>query len=181
MAIPPKVVMRYGLLAEFEQSDELVAAAEQAYAAGYRMMNGYTPFPVHGLSEALHQPPSRLPLITLMGGLLGGSGAYFMMYYASVISYPINVGGRPLHSWPAFIPITFELTVLGAAFAAAFGMLALNGLPHPHHPLFNVPAFKLASRNRFFLCIQARDPHFDLAGTTQFLTSLHARVYEVPS
>jgi hypothetical protein len=169
----------YGLLAEFEQGGELVAGAHQAYAAGYRLMNGYTPIPVHGLTEALGQKPSRLPLLALAGGILGGITAFSMLYYASVISYPINIGGRPLNSWPAFLPITFELTVLGASFASFFGMLALNGLPHPHHPLFNVPEFKLASRNRFFLCIQARDPQFRLDETRRFLESLHARVHEV--
>jgi hypothetical protein len=169
----------YGLLAEFEQADELLSAAHAAYAAGYRQMNGYTPFPLDGLFEALGQRPTRLPLVTLVGGIVGGFGAYFMLYYASVISYPLNVGWRPLHSWPAFIPITFELAVLGAAFAAFFGMLALNGLPHPYHPLFNVAAFKLASRHRFFLCIQARDPLFDLDRTRHFLETLSPKVYEV--
>src|SRR4029079_7424880 len=169
----------YGLLAEFEQGEALNAAVHKAYAAGYRRMNGYTPFPLDGLFEALGRKPTRLPLLTLAGGIAGGSAAYFMLYYASVISYPINVGGRPLHSWPAFIPITFELTVLGASFAAFFGMLALNGLPHPYHPLFNVPEFKLASRDRFFLCIQARDPLFNLGRTRQFLEKLTPKVYEV--
>jgi hypothetical protein len=171
----------YGLLAEFSSSEAVVAAAQQARAAGYRHVNAYTPFPVHGLSQALGQKPSRLPLAVLLGGIAGGAAGYFMLYYASVISYPLNVGGRPLHSWPSFIPITFELTVLGAAFAAFLGMLALNGLPHPHHPLFNVPAFSLASRNRFFLCIQSRDPLFDLNQTRHFLEGLGAQVYEVPS
>lgn len=180
MGTPPKQELVYGLLAEFEEGEALVTAARLAHAAGYRQMNGYTPFPVHGLSQALGQKASRLPLLVLIGGILGGSAGYFMQYYASVISYPINVGGRPLHSWPAFIPITFEMTVLGAAFAAFFGMLALNGLPHPYHPLFNVPAFSLASRNRFFLCIQAGDPLFDLKETRRFLEKLHARVHEVP-
>lgn len=180
MGMPPKPERLYGLLAEFEEEAALLIAARLAHAAGYRRMNGYTPFPVHGLSRALGQKPTRLPLLTLIGGIVGGSAGYFMLYYASVISYPINVGGRPLHSWPAFIPITFEMTVLGAAFAAFFGMLALSGLPHPHHPLFNVPAFSLASRNRFFLCIQAGDPLFDLARTRQFLEELHAQVHEVP-
>ncbi|HUY34541.1 MAG TPA: DUF3341 domain-containing protein [Pirellulales bacterium] len=169
----------YGVLAEFEQGESLLAAARQAYAAGYRKLNAYTPFPLEGLSQALGQKPSRLPALALAGGLLGGCGAYFMMWYASVISYPINVGGRPLHSWPAFIPITFELTVLGASFAAFFGMLALNGLPHPYHPLFNVPAFELASRNHFFLCIQARDPLFQLDETRRFLEALGGKVHEV--
>jgi hypothetical protein len=170
----------YGLLAEFSEGDALLNAARAAYTAGYRKMNGYTPFPLHGLSQALGQKPARVPLATLIGGILGGSAGYFMLYYASVISYPINVGGRPLHSWPAFIPITFEMTVLGASFAAFFGMLALNGLPHPYHPLFNVPAFSLASRDRFFLCIQAGDVLFDLVQTRRFLEELGAQVHEVP-
>jgi len=170
----------YGLLAAFEQPEALLQAARAAYSAGYRKMNGYTPFPVHGLSGALGQKPTRVPLIVLIGAVTGGFLAYGMLYYASVISYPLNVGGRPLHSWPSFIPITFELTVLGGAFAAFFGMLALNGLPHPYHPLFNVPSFSLASRDRFFLCIHAGDPQFQLKETRRFLEGLGARVDEVP-
>lgn len=170
----------YGLLGEFETTEQVVRAASQAYAAGYRKMNGYTPFPVHGLSEALGQKPTRLPVAVLIGGILGGCAGYFMLYYASVISYPINVGGRPPHSWPAFIPITFEMAVLGAAGTAFLGMLARNGLPHPNHPLFNVPAFTLASRNRFFLSIQSSDPLFDVDRTRRFLEELGACVHEVP-
>jgi hypothetical protein len=171
----------YGLLGEFETTESLLEAARKSRAAGYRKMNAYTPFPLEGLSEALGQPPTRLPWVVLLGGVFGGIAAYAMLYYASVISYPINVGGRPLHSWPSFVPITFEMTVLGASFAAFFGMLALNGLPHPHHPLFGVPAFSLASRDHFFLCIQSRDPLFQLDTTRQFLESLAARVHEVPA
>lgn len=171
----------YGLLAEFEQGGELVAGAHQAYAAGYRLMNGYTPIPVHGLTEALGQKPSRLPLLALAGGILGGITAFSMLYYASVISYPINIGGRPLNSWPQFMPVVFELTVLGASFAAFFGSMILNGLPQPYHPLFNVPNFKLASQNRFFLSIETDDPQFHLTETRQFLESLPAEhVFEVP-
>ena len=171
----------YGLLAEFKESDAVISAASKAYAAGYRKMNAYTPFPVHGLSSALGQRPTRLPLIVFLGGIAGCGAGYFMLYYASVISYPMNVGGRPVHSWPAFIPITFEMTVLGAAAAAFLGMLAINGLPHPHHPLFNVRAFTLASRDHFFLSIQSIDPQFDPARTRRFLEELGAHVHEVPS
>lgn len=179
MGTPPRPDSLYGLLAEFEHAEDLLHAARTAYAAGYRQMNGYTPFPLEGLSAALGQKPTRLPWLVFGGGLLGGCVAYFMLYYASVISYPLNVGGRPLHSWPSFIPITFELTVLGASFAAFFGMLALNGLPHPNHPLFAVPAFSLATRDRFFLCIQVRDPLFRLETTRRFLKELAVQVHEV--
>ncbi|HEY0984314.1 MULTISPECIES: DUF3341 domain-containing protein [unclassified Schlesneria] len=179
MAIPSQPEKIYGLLAEFDHPEEIIHAAQKAYDTGYRSMNGYTPFPVEGLSEALGQKPTRLPFLVLLGGLIGGSAAYYMLYYSSVISYPLDVGGRPLHSWPAFIPITFEMTVLGAAFATFFGMLALNGLPHPNHPLFEVPEFSLASRDRFFLCIQAKDPLFRLDETRRFLEQLTSRVHEV--
>ncbi len=181
MGTPSPQEPLYGLLAEFDQADTVLNAAQQAYAAGYRQMNAYTPFPLEGISAALGQRPTRLPWLVLLGGLTGGSAAYFMLYYACVISYPLNVGGRPMHSWPSFIPITFEMTVLGAAFAAFFGMLALNGLPHPNHPLFEVPAFSLATRDRFFLCIQVRDPLFDLEQTRRFLEGMALRVHEVPS
>lgn len=171
----------YGLLAEFESPERLCEAAEAARRAAYRRIDAFTPIPIDGLSEALGQVPTQLPLVTFLGGLLGGISGYALEHYAAVIAYPVNVGGRPLHSWPAFIPVTFECAVLGAALAAVLGMLALNGLPRPHHPLFNVPQFLLASRNRFFLCIEARDPAFDLIATRQFLESLHPRsVLEVP-
>src|SRR5688572_30326747 len=161
----------YGLVAEFEHPEELLAATKRAHEAGYRRMGAYTPIPVEGLFEALGIAPTKLPWLTLLGGVLGGVTGYAMQYYASVIAYPLNVGGRPYHSWPSFVPIVFELTVLGAALFTVLGMLALNGLPTPYHPLFHVPQFKLASRNRFFLCIQARDPAFDLGRTREFLAS----------
>jgi hypothetical protein len=171
----------YGLLAEFAHPEQLLQATQQAYDAGYRRMGAYTPIPIEGLTEALGRLPTRLPYLVLLGGLLGGLGGYVMQYYASVVSYPLNVGGRPLHSWPAYLPITFESAILGAALFAVLGMLALNGLPQPYHPLFNVPEFRLASRDRFFLCIQAIDPAFDREATRQFLQSLTKRsVREVP-
>ena len=171
----------YGLLAEFDSPDALVAAVRRAHDAGYRRMDAYTPFPIDEVAEALHFRRTRIPLVVLIGGVIGCVGGYVLQYYASVIDYPINVGGRPLHSWPAFIPVTFELTVLCAALFAVLGMLALNGLPMPYHPLFHVPRFALATRDRFFLCIEALDPKFDREATKQFLASLQPReVMEVP-
>jgi hypothetical protein len=162
----------FGMMVSFDNPNALIKAAEAARKAGYRRIDAYSPYPVEGLSEALELRTTRLPLVVLAGGLLGAAGAYFMQYYASVIDYPLNVGGRPLHSWPAFIPITFELTILVAAVFAVLGMLALNGLPEPYHPVFNVPEFELASRSHFFLTIESDDPQFDLDETRQFLESL---------
>jgi hypothetical protein len=172
----------YGLLAEYKSPEALIEAAERTYARGYRRIDAYSPFPVEGLAEAIGFHSNRMPLIVLIGGVLGGIGAYFMMWYSAVINYPLNVGGKPLHSWPAFVPITFEVTVLVASLSAVLGMLGLNGLPMPHHPLFYVPDFTRASRSRFFLCIQADDPMFDLDDTRAFLESLGPRrVIEVPN
>jgi len=165
----------YGVLAEFDTSDELLAATRRAREAGYRQMDAYTPFPIEGLAEALGFHRTRLPLIVLLGGIVGGVGGYLMQYWIAAIDYPLNIGGRPLHSWPAFIPVTFELTILGAALAAVLGMLVLNGLPTPYHPLFHVPRFALVTRNCFFLCIEARDPQFDRDETRRFLASVKAR------
>jgi hypothetical protein len=179
--IQQKVLPIFGLLAEFDSVDQLLAAANQVREQGFRKADAYTPFPVHGLSEALGFHRSRVPLLVLVGGIIGGLSGFLMMVYGSVWSYPINVGGRPLYSWPAFIPITFEMTVLGAALFAVLGMLALNGLPQPYHALFNVPQFQLASRDRFFICIESADPKFDLVLTRQFLESLRpVSVAEVP-
>lgn len=171
----------YGLVAEFGDPTALVAAARQAHAAGYRRMDAYTPFPIEELNEALQLRPTVLPWIVLAGGLAGGLGGYLMQYYSAVIAYPLDVGGRPLHSWPAFVPVTFELAVLAAALTAVLAMLALNSLPMPYHPLFHVPNFALASRDKFFLAIEARDPLFDLEKTRTFLQTLGPReVSEVP-
>jgi hypothetical protein len=163
----------YGLLAEFDTPDGLLHATEQARLAGFRNMDAYSPIPIEELSEALGLPRTRLPKLVFLGGLLGGLGGYSLEYYCAVIAYPLNIGGRPLHSWPQFIPVTFETTVLGAALACFIGMWALNRLPQPYHPVFNVPAFARASTDRFFLCIEAADPAFKLDTTRQFLEGLH--------
>jgi len=162
----------YGLMAEFSKSETLLAAARLAYASGYRQMDAFTPFPVEGLAENLGRKKSLVPLIVLLAGIGGGAGGYFMEWYAMSLDYPINIGGRPLSSWPPFVPITFELTILAAALAAVIAMFALNRLPQPHHPVFNVPRFERASTDKFFLCIEADDPKFDLAATRQFLETL---------
>jgi len=165
----------YGLMAEFDNPQDLVDAARRARAEGYRNMDGYSPFPVEGLADALELGGTRVPLIVLIGGLIGAAAGYSMQYYLMAVDYPVNIGGRPYHSWPAFIPVTFEMTVLVAGLFAVLGMLALNGLPMPYHPVFNVPRFALASRDRFFLCIEAADPKFDPEHTRRFLESLAPR------
>jgi Alternative complex III, ActD subunit len=165
----------YGVMAQFDSPSALVAAARETYAAGYRDINGYSPFPVEELTEAIGFKRTTLPLIVLAGGVLGGLGGFFMQYWMEVIDYPINVGGKPFNSWPAFIPITFECTVLAAAFAAVLGMLALNKLPQPYHPVFNAPNFALATRDSFFLVVEAKDSKFDHDEVMRFLKSLEAR------
>ncbi len=165
----------HGVMAEFDSPTALVRAANRARKAGYRKMDAYSPFPIEELHEALGLETTKLPLLVLLGGLAGMVAGYGLQYWAATIAYPINVGGRPLHSWPAFIVPTFETTILFAALTAVFGMLALNGLPQPYHAAFNWSRFAMASRDRFFLCIEARDPLFDRAGTRRFLESLQPR------
>jgi Protein of unknown function (DUF3341) len=165
----------YGLMAEFEDPNHLVAAAHRAYHEGYRAMDAYSPMPIEELPDAIGFRHTRLPLIVLIGGIVGCVGGFLLQWWAASVAYPLNIGGKPYNSWPMFIPITFECTILGAALAAVLGMLALNGLPQPYHPVFNVARFALASRNRFFLCIEARDPKFDLHGTRAFLETLGPR------
>ena len=165
----------YGLIAEFDNPTALVAAARAAREKGYRRLDAYSPFPIEELTDALHLHHNKLPLIVLIGGILGGLTGFLLQYYVTVIYFPINIAGRPLNSWPAYIVITFELTILFAAISAVLGLLALCGLPMPYHPVFNVPRFALASRSRFFLCIESRDPLFDPDRTAEFLESLEPR------
>ena len=171
----------HGLMAEFDSPTQLVLATRRAHEEGYRKMDAYTPFPIEELSDAIGFRHTKLPLIVLIGGILGCLGGYGMQYWIAAIDYPVNVGGRPYNSWPSFIPVTFETTVLVAAISAVLGMLALNGLPMPYHPVFNVRSFALASKDKFFLCIEAADPKYDRAATQKFLESLGPReIAEVP-
>jgi len=170
----------YALMAEFRDADALVAAARRI-ASLYRDVDAYAPFAVDGLADAIGFRRNRVSLVTLLGGIAGGAGAYLLQWYTAVIDYPIDAGGRPLHSWPAFVPATFELTILGAAVAAFAALLVLNGLPRLRHPVFDAPDFDVASRNRFFLAVRASDPNFDAEGTRRALDALHPlRVVEVP-
>jgi hypothetical protein len=171
----PKSPFVHGVMAEFDDPNSLIAATRRAHDEGYRCMDAYSPYPIEELHEALGSRHTRLPLVVLIGGLCGCIGGYALQYWVSVVAYPLNIGGKPFHSWPAFIPITFECTILVAALSAVLGMLALNGLPMPYHPVFNVARFALASRNRFFLCIEARDPKFDVEQTRHFLETLGPR------
>jgi hypothetical protein len=171
----------YGLLAEFASPTELAVATRAASAAGYRRMDAFSPFGIEEVSDALGFHQTSVPLLVLLGGIFGGGGAFLLQYWISVISYPLNVGGKPLNSWPAFIVPAFECTILGASLAAVLGMLALNGLPQPYHPLFNVPSFTKASKDGFFLVIESKDPKFDLQETYKFLVTLNPKqISEVP-
>jgi hypothetical protein len=166
----------YGLMAEFEDPTALVAAARQTYDDGYRKFDAFSPFPIHEIFSAMHLEDRRVPWLVLGGGVTGLLAGLGLQVWVSAIAYPLNIGGRPYLSWPMFVPVTFELTILFAAFAAVFGMLILNGLPMPYHPVFNVPRFAAhASQNGFFLAIEAVDPKFDHLRTRKFLQSLGAK------
>ena len=170
-----EVTHLYGLMAEFDDAESLLVATREAHRRGYRRMDAYSPFPVEGLAEALGAKRKAVPLIVLLGGLTGCFGGFFLQYYIAAIYFPLNIGGRPLNSWPAFIPVTFELTVLVAALSGVLGLLVLNKMPMPYHPIFNVPRFAFASRDRFFLCIEAADPKFESEATKDFLLKLGPR------
>ena len=176
---PVETPKTFGMMAEFDDHNRLLEAAGAAHAAGYRKMDAYTPYPIHGLSEALGQKPTKISTVVLCGGLAGCVGGFTLMCWITLVAYPMNVAGKPMYSWPAYIPITFETTVLCAAFTAVIGMIALNGLPQPYHPVFNVERFKRASQDRFFLCIEAADPKYDTMATREFLARHSAEVMEV--
>ncbi len=177
-----KQTATYGMMAEFDSATALVEAARRTHQAGYVKIDAYSPFPVEELAEAIGFHKNGVPLVVLIGGLIGCISGYAMQYWISAVSYPVNVGGKPYHSWPAFIVVTFEMTILFAGLAAVFGMLALNGLTMPYHPVFNVPRFAFASKDRFFLIVFAYDPKYNTVTTRQFLEQLDPRsIAEVPS
>ena len=172
----------YGLMAEFANPTDIVEAARRTHEAGYRKIDAYSPFPIEELAEAIGFHNDGVALITLVGGLIGMCGGYALQYWIHAINYPINVGGRPLNSWPAFIVVTFEMTILFAGLSAVFGMLALNGLPMPYHPVFNVDRFAMATKDRFFLIVFSSDAKYDAVETRRFLEGLSPRsISEVPS
>jgi hypothetical protein len=171
----------WGLLAQFEQPQQVLEATKRARQEGYTVMDAFSPYAVEGLADELGLPRTRVPFVVLVAAIVGAGVGFFMQYWTMAVDYPINVGGRPLNSWPVFIPIAFEVMVLVASFSALFGMFFLNGLPRPHYPLFNVPQFARATQDRFFLCIEATDPKFDRVHTAEFLMGLHpVDVAEVP-
>jgi len=172
----------YGLMAEFDSAQALVDAAKKTHEAGYNKIDAYSPFPIEGLAEEIGMHFDEIPLTVLVGGIVGGCTGYLMQYWMSAVDYPLNIGGKPPHSWPAFIVITFEMTILFAGISAVLGMLAFNGLPMPYHPVFNVPRFAFASKDRFFLIVFSSDKKYNPVETRRFLEGLDARsISEVPS
>ncbi len=172
----------YGMMAEFDSAQALLDAAHKTYQSGYRKIDAYSPFPIEGLADEIGFHHNSVPLVVLIGGIIGGCTGYLMQWWMSAVDYPLNIGGRPTHSWPSFIVITFEMTILFAGLSAVFGMLALNGLPMPYHPVFNVSRFAMASRDRFFLIVFSSDPKYNAPQTRSFLETLQPRsISEVPS
>ena len=170
-ALPPAL---HGIMAEFETPKALIAAAKRTYAAGYRRIDAYSPYPIEEAWEAIGHHDRRLSFIVLAGGLTGLLTGIGLQEWVHQIAYPVNIAGKPLNSWPQFVPVCFELTILFAALSAVIGMIVLNGLPQPYHPVFNVEAFSRASRDRFFLVVESEDPKFDRQGTAEFLKGLDA-------
>ena len=171
----------YGLMAEFDSATELFDAANAVREAGYTKTDAFSPFPIHDIDEALGIRRSVLPLLVFFGGITGLMLGVALQVFVHYIDYPMNVGGRPYLSWPSFVPPSYELTILLAGFTAVFGMLFLNGLPRPYHPVFNVPRFALATREKFFLVIEAVDPLYSYDGTRSFLEGLGPQeVFDVP-
>jgi hypothetical protein len=162
----------FGLMAEFEKEEDFIQATRRVTAEGYHKLDAYSPYPIHEILDILHLHHNKLPKIVLIGGITGAVTGMGMEWFASVIHYPWNIGGKPLFSWPMFLPVAYELTILFAAFGAVFGLIALNGLPMPYHPVFNVPSFDRATDDRFFICIESGDPKFDLEKTKSFLEGL---------
>jgi len=172
----------YGLMAEFDSAQALLDAAKKTHQSGYKKIDAYSPFPIEGLAEEIGMHFDEIPLTVLIGGIIGGCTGYLMQYWMSAVDYPLNIGGKPPHSWPAFIVITFEMTILFAGISAVLGMLAFNGLPMPYHPVFNVPRFAFASKDRFFLIVFSSDKKYNAVETRRFLESLDPRsISEVPS
>lgn len=174
MSAPAKTTAgTWGVMAQFATPEDVLEAADKAFAAGYRKMDAYSPHPIEGLAEAMGKARTRIPFLVLMAGLTGLCAGFGLEYFTSVIDYPMNIGGRPLNSIPSFVPVAYECTILFSALMSALGMLAINGFPMPYHPVFNVAEFvRGASRDKFFLCIEATDPKFDAAAVRAFLTGL---------
>lgn len=170
----PTAPATYGMMAEFSGTDEIIAAAKSVRSAGYTLVEAYTHIPVHGLDDALEHKQTRLPWLVLVSGIIGAGGLFGFMTWVNLVDYPMNVGGRPNFSWPAFVPITFEGLVLFAALAAVFGLILICGLPLPYHPVFNAPGFERASQNGYFLCIEAKDPQYDAAKASSLFNKLGA-------
>lgn len=172
----------YGILARFLNTDDLIRAAKNLSSSGLRQIDAYTPFPVEGLAEALGFQKTGISLVVLLGCIVGGVIGFTLQWWVAVVAYPLNIGGRPLNSWPSFLPITFELTILGGALSGVLGMLALNGLPSLYHPLFEIEDFRKATSDGFFICIKSTDPLFDADQIQKLLTDSQAtEVWHVPA
>ncbi len=172
----------YGIMAEFDTPTALLEAARRTYQAGYKKIDAYSPFPIEGLAEEIGFEHNAVALVVLICGIIGACTGYLLQYWCDAVTYPLNIGGRPYNSWPSFIVITFELTILFGGISALLGMLALNGLPMPYHPVFNVPRFSSASKDRFFLIVFSSDKQYDASATRRFLEGLQPRsISEVPS